>query len=496
MTQNPPTIKSAIKKELIRREQARRSIINFTKYTMPDYEDTKAHTEYARVLDLFARGKIKKLIVSMGPQHGKSELSTRRLPSFLLGRNPNLRIAVASYASTLAQSFNRDMQRIIDDQNYYNLFPETILGESNAVTISKSFLRNSNVFEIVDKRGALRAIGRGGGLSGHPVDIMILDDLYKDHSEGNSPVIRESVIDWYTSVVRTRLHNDSQELIVFTRWHEDDLVGFLEKTESVIELKKRSQLKKIDKDSWYKINFPSLSNAESIKNEFDYRKKIDIPLWPSRHGKKKLLKDKALDSEKFESLHQGDPMPRVGLLYNGFGMYIAQPDIIHHGCYIDAADKGTDFLCAIDFGVGIDDLIYVYDVYYTQEPQTVTEQELADFLNRNKRGNVGTEVYVETQAGGESFSRNIDRLSGYKHIFCPFHQGDNKEARVRSNSAELQRRILFPLNWTERFPIFAKDLLRFKRLFKSNTHDDCADCLTGVFEKSGINVNASSALWD
>ena len=63
---------------------------------------------------------------------------------------------------------------------------------------------------------------------------MIMDDLYKDYQDATSPTISESVWDWYTTVVRSRFHNDSQELIVFTRWDENDLVGRLEKKGLVI----------------------------------------------------------------------------------------------------------------------------------------------------------------------------------------------------------------------------------------------------------------------
>ena len=166
-------------------------------------------------------------MITVPPQHGKSEGSTRRLPAYMLGVNPDLRIAVSSYNSTFASKFNRDIQRIIDTPEYNHVFSDTLL--SGSIKQSSQFLRNSTEFEIVNKKGSLKSVGRGGALTGNPVDVMIMDDLYKDFAEGNSPIIRDSVWDWYTTVVKTRLHNDSQELIVFTRWHEDDLIGRLEK---------------------------------------------------------------------------------------------------------------------------------------------------------------------------------------------------------------------------------------------------------------------------
>ena len=54
-----------------------------------------------------------------------------------------------------------------------------------------------------------------------------MDDLYKDALSAWSPTIRQNIADWYDTVATTRLHNDSQQLLVFTRWHEDDLAGRL-----------------------------------------------------------------------------------------------------------------------------------------------------------------------------------------------------------------------------------------------------------------------------
>ena len=78
--------------------------------------------------------------------------------------------------------------------------------------------------EIVGRDGGLLSVGREGSLTGNRVDCFILDDLYKDAMEANSPLVRENCWDWYTSVVRTRMHNASSELIVFTRWHDEDLI--------------------------------------------------------------------------------------------------------------------------------------------------------------------------------------------------------------------------------------------------------------------------------
>lgn len=114
----------------IKNALARKSFKHFVKFTKEDYEFNWHHEALCKKLQDFAEGKIKRLMVFMPPRHGKSELTSRRFPAWLLGRNPRTKIIATSYSAELAASFNRDVQRIIDDQKYQNLFPETKLSSA------------------------------------------------------------------------------------------------------------------------------------------------------------------------------------------------------------------------------------------------------------------------------------------------------------------------------------------------------------------------------
>jgi len=481
------------RRELVKRNNSRQSLLLFTKYTFPSYITKDFHNVYARVLDLFVAGKIRKLEITIPPQFGKSQLASRHLPAYLFGQNNKLRIALASYNQTKAREFSTDIQRIIADPVYTNLFPDTRIAGTKHLKEIVDAKRTQDYFEIYDSslrvRGNLRAVGRGGALTGNPVDFMIMDDLYKDYMEGNSPVIRQAVIDWYTSVVKTRLHNDSQELIVFTRWHEEDLIGFIENESEIEVITTFKQLESPDPTKWYKLNFPALQTAENV-SEIDPRKPGE-PLWPEQHSREKLEEFRKLDIEKFESLYQGDPRPMQGLLFTKpFKTYSQKPSVRQICNYTDTADTGNDYLCSIDYIIGTDDLIYILDIIYTQEPQEVTEQEVADMISRDWV----TNAVIESNNGGRAFARNVDRLSGYRSNIEWFHQSENKEARIISNASNVQRLVLFPVGWENRWPEFHKHLTRFKKRFKANEHDDHIDCLTGCAEHSGLLENINS-LW-
>lgn len=87
------------------------------------------HKVIADHLDMVLNKQIKKLMIFVPPQHGKSELSTRSFPTYALGRNPDLKIALASYNATLAEQFSGEIQRRIVSEEYKLLFPNTRIGE-------------------------------------------------------------------------------------------------------------------------------------------------------------------------------------------------------------------------------------------------------------------------------------------------------------------------------------------------------------------------------
>ena len=275
-----------------------RNLLSFTRHTLPTFAPAPFHLAYYEVLTRFAMGEIKKLMITMPPQHGKSEGATRRLPAFVLGQDPNKRIAIVSYNAIKARKFNRELQRIMDDDRYYELFPQTLLAGQASYQEqgrrSRNYARNSDECEIVGYQGSFKTIGVGGSLTGEPVDMLIMDDLYKDASSAWSPVIRQNVADWYDTVASTRLHNDSQQLLVFTRWHMEDLAGRLLEQEGVYDPIENPQ-------GWLLVSFPAIQNRPP--SEQDPRVEGE-PLWPERHSLEKLLEIKGRSPTVFESLYQ------------------------------------------------------------------------------------------------------------------------------------------------------------------------------------------------
>src|SRR5687768_17123605 len=110
--------------ELLRRREARRSMLSFTTYTKPDYEVNWHHEVLCDHLDRLFTGEIRRLMVFMPQRQGKSELVSRRFPAYVFGRLPKASVMGCSYGADLSSRMNRDVQRIIDSPEYLRLFPD------------------------------------------------------------------------------------------------------------------------------------------------------------------------------------------------------------------------------------------------------------------------------------------------------------------------------------------------------------------------------------
>jgi predicted phage terminase large subunit-like protein len=286
-------------------EKGRRRLLDFTTYTKPDYEVNWHHRKVCEALDKMVSGDIKRLMIFMPPRNGKSELGSRRFPAYVLGKDPDAQIISASYSADLASRMNRDVQRIIDSEEYGEIFPQVSLNGSNVRTIANgSYLRNSDIFEVVGHKGVYKSSGIGGGITGMGMTYGIIDDPFKNRKEAESKTVRNAVWDWYTSTFYTRLEKGARILIILTRWHEDDLAGRL--------------LKQAEEDpeaeQWTVINYPAI--AEEPLDETDPRE-IGEALWPSKYSLEDLKKIKvAVGTYEWSALFQQKPSPSEGNILN------------------------------------------------------------------------------------------------------------------------------------------------------------------------------------
>lgn len=172
-----------------------------------------------------AEGRSDRVIITMPPQEGKSTRCARVGPLWFLARDPELRVAIGSYADTLAMGHGRWIR---DTVLQHGSDASTRRGSRDILGIRVDPASSAKgEWDLYEHRGGVKAVGVGAGLTGFPVDIMIVDDPVKDRKQADSLTYRNAVWDWWTEVVIPRLAPGGAVILVMTRWHEDDLAGRL-----------------------------------------------------------------------------------------------------------------------------------------------------------------------------------------------------------------------------------------------------------------------------
>jgi len=444
-------------------EYARRSMLGFTHYTFETFIPNWFHEKYYSILNDFAHGKIKKLAISVPPQHGKSEGSTRRLPAYILGINPNRRVAVVSYSAPKARKFNREIQRIIDTDRYRDVFPDTTLNSSNVVTVTAAYLRNSEEFEVVGKLGTLKAVGVGGPLTGDSVDVLIMDDLYKDAMSAWSQVVRQNVQDWYETVADTRLHNDSQQLMVFTRWHHDDLIG----RECTPE------------NGWTVLKFPALKIG--APNDIDPREDGEA-LWPEKHSRERLEEKRRKSPPVFTALYQQDPTPESGSIYKRNLIPIRRADLpplqsMRSQWDLAYTKDEKNSASAYITGGKYNNNAYITDIGF----DWLEFPELIKWMKNKKAPH-----YIEQKASGKSAKQTLTR-EGVNAIEVPKSSDKVANAKMASVACEAGRVYVCDDIIERLYEDDTQGILKFPL----NAHDDLADAFADF-----VNAMCSSVSYD
>lgn len=266
--------------ELLRRRRGREGLIAFTEYTFPGYRPAPHHHLIAEALERVERGECKRLMICMPPRHGKSELASRRFPSYFIGRNPAKQIIAASYNSDLAGDFGREVRNIVAEPEFSALFQVQLASDSKA----------ANRWHT-SGGGMYVAAGVGTAITGRGAHILLIDDPFKDREEADSERRRQRVWDWYTSTAYTRLMPGGAIVLINTRWHEDDLSGRL--------LAQQEH----GGDQWEVLSLPAIDERGHA-------------LWEADYPLTRLLEIKAVLPERdWNALYQQNPTPDDGTYF-------------------------------------------------------------------------------------------------------------------------------------------------------------------------------------
>lgn len=280
-------------------EKARQDFYTFVKLmapeVLPDGFIDGAHIKViCKELQLLETGVNKRLMIFLPPGSCKSILCSKVFPAWCFGRNPTWNILSIGHSTQFAEdNFGRPTKELITSDTYKRIFPATTV---------KSDVKAAGRWDT-DQGGKYYCTGAGAKIAGRRAHLSILDDVV-DEQSADSDTMRDKINNWYGPGLRTRLLPQGRELIVNTRWHDDDISGFLLK----------GAKKNAKSTPWYVVSIPAVLDESSALT-------LGLPegssYWPEFWPLPRLLElkgDPSMSSAKWNALYMQDPVPLSGNL--------------------------------------------------------------------------------------------------------------------------------------------------------------------------------------
>ena len=387
--------------ERVMRQLARDQYAAFRRYMWPDFQDAPHNLYTAEKLEqveLYIRTEgregIGRLIICKPPRYGKSVDAARLFPAWMLGKNPDKRIAITSYAATLSDGHSRAVRNYVQSLRFSNLF-----GVQSTVDVPVALSDDSASVSDWDlaepHQGGCVSRGVGGGLSGKGAHLLIIDDPTQDIETASSESHQRKLRDWYESVAYQRLEKGAAIVIIQTRWNPNDLVG---------QLLKRMGSDDPEADQWEVVFEPALALDEEQypKTEVEFRenlvrgvfipmggdqlgRKPGEPLWSDKYPMTAIQRQMAnMSPNVFSALHQQLPRAISGGYFDEADLQIIEPAQVPEDLtwctYVDLAlgnskksDRNAAMACTLNPETG--DLIY---------RDLILERDMNRFLSRLK----------------------------------------------------------------------------------------------------------------
>ena len=479
-------------------ELARRSFWEYLKLKDPEfYKPHRWHLEeFANILQKFWERKLKTesgsiakiLVINLPPRMGKSYTLTN-FCAWVLGKSKHDadkktdQIITISYNDDMATDFSRYCR---DNISQEKSDPQDIVF-GDIFKVSRGDPVQVGKGDGAAKKWALKGeffnyLGAGfkGQITGKGATIGLIDDPVKNREEAYNENTLNYIWNFYKNTFRSRIENNGLQIINHTRWRNEDLAGrvmdlygdrvYVHKRAIMTDEKRGRVAIRDDDGSVLRHEEKTVGGKLLCEDLCDMENFMDL--------------QEAIDEDIFRANYFQEPLDMQGRMYQTFATYPAGMQLPDgRVCdYTDTADEGTDFLCNIVY-LEVGRQAYVLDVLYTQDGMTLTEEETAAMFHHN---NV-VWAKIESNNGGGGFARAVERIlfevyNNRKCIISKFHQNQNKQTRILTQSGWLQKNLLFPSNWSKRWPKFYKAMTGHQKEGK-NLHDDAPDTATGVCEQ-------------
>lgn len=449
---------------LARQELARQRLGDFGELMIHEYERA-VHADFlCETLEAVERRDLDRVIITQPPRTGKSTNVSRALPAWWLGRRPREHVVIASHGAELAQEHSRAARAIVASPDYP--FDTTISAHSSAVGRWHT-----------TAGGGVVAVGIGGGLTGWPADLAVVDDVIADREQADSAAYRERVWRWWREVLLTRTQSAACIVVLLTRWHADDICGRI--------------LNSPGADSWQVVNLPMLAEQDDPLG----REEGD-PLWPEKFDREWCERRRLEVGERaWNALYQGQPTSAEGNLFRRDWLT---------GRYTQLPEEGLRIVTAVDASFGKRDGDYTAIVTVAADSATFyvlhavrgrwSFNEMVAQIKSVADTYDPQAVVIEDAASGQSAIQELRRASNLPIV--PVKASGSKLARAEAVSGLVEGgRVLFPaqgFRWRE-------ELIEELASFPTGRNDDLVDglvyALRHLRERSGSGGGVAGVLY-
>ena len=436
-------------KQMEGKEKAQNTLLGYARYQMESYLTPPHIKLLASKLEAVERGDIKRLAIFMPPRHGKSILTSEFFPAWYLGRNPKKFIICSTYGQELADDFGRKVRNQLQDPHYQELFPDVGLATDS------SSMRRFNT----SKGGVYYAVGAGSAITGRGAHLLLIDDPIKGREDADSDAMRSNLLDWYRSTAYTRLMPGGSVVLIQTRWHEDDLAGWV--------------LKETEHEGWEVIEFPAVLDKRAAKL---LKKKEGDALWAEAYPLTRLEEiKKTLGSREWASLYAQKPSVEEGNIMKRWWWKTWKKKDPPQCDYIlqswDTAytsNKTSDYSACTTWGIFMDDDNVANAILLGSRRDRWEFPELKRMAVELYNQHNPDLIIIEAKASGWSLVQELSRMGIPITPYNPKKQ--NKMARVHSITPILESgKVWAPdKDWAE-------DVIAQCASFPNSKNDDLVD---------------------
>jgi predicted phage terminase large subunit-like protein len=384
-------------------------------------------------------------IVTMPPRHGKSEFISKWVPAWYLDTFPKKNIILTSYGDELASGFGRWVR------NHF---------ETNEHTIAKLNPDSAaaNRFETTFG-GTMITAGVGGSITGRGGHLLICDDPIKNWEEASSTLYRQRIRDWFDTTFYTRQEPGATIILLMTRWHHDDLAGYLINEHN---------------DDWKQISLPGLAEENDPLGRVEGQ-----ALCVERYDVEALTKIKeGIPDQHWLSLYQQRPTKQGGEIFKRewWKYYDEIPkNFIHIAQFWDTAQKpglSNDWTVCATWGKTMSGL-YLLDIFRRKLEAPDIEQALIQQFNKWRPHAIS----IEDKSSGSSVIQYARRSTTLPIIPYDPQQRDKESRAIAATPLVRSGNCYLPRNAP-----WLSDFLVEHEQFPATAHDDQVDTTSQMAE--------------